>query len=201
MAGGVLNIFCDEFGTRRFEHHYGLANCPDDDNLALCAYLIPLPQNTNFRLRLPWASAKGQRSHGDVWIWIQDQVVIGFDYRVYFRTTQGTWRGAGIEMDPDFLDPRLKPQTPDLGYQVVRHGFVFDDSRKGEGLHARLTPNTSAERRQTAWRFDFQCLDNKMGCTDICEIAPVLWRDFRAQSAGVQDDGVRDVERVCAKSR
>jgi hypothetical protein len=190
----------EKYGTRRFEHHYGLANCPED-NFRLCAYVIPLPQTNNIRLRLPWARVDSGRSHGDVWIWIREQIVVGFDYRVFFRTTNGQWRGAGVEADPDFFDPNQKPHTPDVGYQVVRHGFVFDDSRKGEGLHARLTPTTSNEKHQTAWSFDFRCLDNKSGCTDVCELAPALWRDFREQDSAVQDDWVRDVERACGTNR
>ena len=169
----------EKYGTRRFVHYYGLANCPDD-NFVLCAYLIPLPQTTDIRLRLPWAKVDAGRSHSDVWIWIREQVVVGFDYRVFFRTTYGQWRGAGVETDPDFFDPHLKPQAPDMGYQVVRHGFVFDDSREGQGLQARLTPTTSDEKRQGAWSFDLRCLNNKAGCADVCELAPVLWRDFRA---------------------
>lgn len=162
-------------------NRYNRENCAAPDHLERCTYILLMnnsPAESLLqkhqsipRLGIPewWGNAQ---------ISIVSGTVEGYSFWVWYRASNGRWRGFGADVSPAL--PRFEPAQAPISdsYSVRRNEMKLGKHESAFGLETALTPTASAEERKHALHIDFSCLSQGRGCGELCEVMPEAWKDF-----------------------
>ena len=115
---------------------------------------------------------------GNAQISIVSGTVDRYSFWVWYKASNGRWRGFGADVSPDL--PRFEQAQRRISdsYSVQRNEMKLDKYERAFGLETALTPTASAEEQKRALHIDFSCLSQGRGCGEVCEVMPEAWKDF-----------------------
>lgn len=174
-------------------------NCAAPDRIEGCTYLITMNDGfvENVLLKhqsLPRFGIREWFGYAD--IGVADGVVARYSFWVWYKASNGHWRGIGSGTSPAL--PKYEPVQANISdsYSVRRIDFK---SEVGSGLASALTPTATANERQRALHIDFGCLSQGAGCGEICEVMPEAWRDFYDKLGHVYVDKLGEAYLFCSQ--
>lgn len=162
-------------------NRYNRENCAAPDHLERCAYIL-LMNNSPVELLLQKHQSMPRLGipewSGNTQISIVSGTVDRYSFWVWYRASNGRWRGFGAEVSPAL--PRFEPAQAHISdsYSVRRIQMKLGKYESAFGLETALTPTASAEERKRALHIDFSCLSQGRGCGEVCEVMPDAWKDF-----------------------
>lgn len=163
------------------ENRYNRENCAAPDHLERCTYIL-LMNNSPVELLRQKHQSIPRLGIPEWWGTAQISIVSGsvdrYSFWVWYRASNGHWRGFGADVSPAL--PRFEPAQARISdsYSVRRNEMKLGKYERAFGLETALTPTASAEERKRALHIDFSCLSQGRGCGDVCEVMPDAWRDF-----------------------
>jgi hypothetical protein len=161
-------------------NRYNRENCAAPDHLERCTYIL-LMNNSRVELLLQKHQSMPRLGIPEWWGNAQISIVSGtvdrYSFWVWYRASNGRWRGFGADVSPAL--PRLEPAQAHVSdsYSVRRIETKFGNE-SALGLATALTPTVSTEERKRALHIDFSCLSQGRGCGEVCEVMPEAWKDF-----------------------
>ena len=163
------------------KNRYNRENCAAPDHLERCTYIL-LMNNSPLELLLQKHQSVPRLGIPEWWgnaqIGITSGTVDRYSFWVWYKASNGHWRGFGADMSPAL--PRFEPAEARItdSYSVRRIDARLEKGERAFGLVSALTPASSADERQRALRIDFSCLAQRRGCGEVCEVMPEAWKDF-----------------------
>jgi len=185
-GSGVADSIAMKFGNAPppewLGGRYNKENCAALDHIRNCAYIMLIndsPIETLFLKHSNLPRLGIREWWGNAQIALSGETVESYSVWVWYKSSNGTWRGFGSEMR-DAL-PKFEPHLANISaaYSVRRI-----DTRRSEmgpdafGLATALTPASNIDERHHASDIDFSCLARNKGCGEISEIMPEAWKDF-----------------------
>jgi hypothetical protein len=181
----VADAIAANFGTAPppywLKNRYNRENCAAPDHLERCTYIL-LMNNSPLELLLQKHQSLPRLGIPEWWgnaqIGITSGTVDRYSFWVWYKASNGHWRGVGAEVSP--VLPRFEPVQALISdsYSVRRNELRFEKGERALGLVSALTPTASAEERKRALHIDFSCLSQGRGCGEVCEVMPEAWKDF-----------------------
>jgi hypothetical protein len=162
-------------------NRYAKEDCAAPDHLERCTYIL-LMNNSPVELLLLKLQFMPRLGIPEWWGNAQISIVSGtvdrYSFWVWYRASNGRWRGFGANVSPAL--PRFEPAQRWISdsYSVRRNEMKFGKYESAFGLETALTPTASTEERKRALHIDFSCLSQGRGCGEICEVMPEAWKDF-----------------------
>jgi hypothetical protein len=163
------------------KNRYNRENCAAPDHLERCTYIL-LMNNSPVELLLQKHQSMPRLGIPEWWGNAQISIVSGtvdrYSFWVWYRASNGRWRGFGADVSPAL--PRFEPAQARISdsYSLRRNQMKLGKYESAFGLETALTPTASAEERERALHIDFSCLSQGRGCGEVCEVMPEAWKDF-----------------------
>jgi hypothetical protein len=167
------------------KNRYNREDCAASDHLEHCTYIL-LMNNSPVESLLQKHQSMPRFGISEWWGNAQISIVSGmvrrYSFWVWYRASNGRWRGFGADVSPAL--PRFEQAQRRISdsYSVRRIEMKFGKYQgkyeSGLGLETSLTPTASAEERKRALHIDFSCLSRGRGCGEVCEVMPEAWKDF-----------------------
>jgi hypothetical protein len=160
---------------------YNRENCAAPDHLERCTYIL-LMNNSPVESLLQKHQSMLRLGIPEWWGNAQISIVSGtvdrYSFWVWYRASNGRWRGFGVDVSPAL--PRFEPAQAHISdsYSIQRNEMKLGKYESAFGLETALTPTASAEERKRALHTDFSCLSHGRGCGEVCEVMPEAWKDF-----------------------
>lgn len=185
-GSGVADSIAMKFGNAPppewLGGRYDKGNCAALDHIRNCAYIMLINDSPiePFFLKHWNLPRLGVREWwGTSQIIMSGETVDSYSFWVWYKTSNGTWRGFGSEMRNAL--PKFEPHLANISaaYSVRRI-----DTKRSEmgpdafGLVTALTPASNVDERHHASDIDFSCLARIKGCGELSEIMPEAWKDF-----------------------
>jgi hypothetical protein len=160
---------------------YNRENCAAPDHFESCTYIL-LMNNSRVESLLQKHHSLPRLGVQEWWGNAQISIVRGtvdrYSFWVWYRASNGRWRGFGADVSPGL--PRFEQTQRRISdsYSVQRNEMKLGKYETASGLETTLTPTASAEERKRALHIDFSCLSQGRGCGEVCEVMPEAWTDF-----------------------
>jgi hypothetical protein len=181
----VADSIAAKFGTAPppywLRNRYNRENCAAPDHLERCTYIL-LMNNSPVELLLQKHQSMPRLGISEWWGNAQISIVRGtvdrYSFWVWYRASNGRWRGFGADVSPAL--PRFEPSQARISdsYSVRRNEMKLGKYESALGLETALTLTASAEERKRALHIDLSCLSQGRGCGEVCEVMPEAWKDF-----------------------
>lgn len=181
-------------------NRYNRENCAAPDHLESCTYIL-LMNDSPVELLLQKHQSIPRPGIPEWWGSAQIGIVSGtvdrYSFWVWYRASNGRWRGFGAAVSPAL--PRFEPAQRRISdsYSVQRNEMKLGKYESAFGLETALTPTAGAEERKRALHIDFSCLSQGRGCGEVCEVMPEAWKDFHEEPGHFDAGGLGPDHLLC----